>query len=52
MSGYAANMAAPGGELGDGVRFLCKPFSREVLALTVREALDAPPCDPAVPAQG
>ncbi|MCX6362178.1 MAG: response regulator [Armatimonadetes bacterium] len=42
MSGYTANVIAEEGVLGDGVRFLAKPFARETLAAAIREALDQP----------
>jgi PAS domain S-box-containing protein len=40
MSGHAADVIARHGVLGEGVHFLQKPFSRDVLAAKVREALD------------
>lgn len=40
MSGYTANVIAHRGVLEDGVCFIPKPFSKEDLALKVREALD------------
>jgi signal transduction histidine kinase/CheY-like chemotaxis protein len=43
MSGYTSNVAAKDGVLEDGMPFLPKPFTREVLARTVRETLDGPP---------
>jgi PAS domain S-box-containing protein len=39
MSGYTANVIAHHGVLDDGVHFLQKPFSREVLAMKLREVL-------------
>ncbi|MGD9826534.1 response regulator [Desulfobacter sp.] len=42
MSGYTANVIARHGILDEGVMFLQKPFSREVLAQKVREALSSP----------
>jgi len=42
MSGYTADVIARHGVLGDGVHLLQKPFSREVLATKLREALAAP----------
>ncbi len=41
MSGYTADVIAHRGVLDAGVRFLPKPFSADVLAAKVREALDA-----------
>jgi CheY-like chemotaxis protein len=40
-SGYTANVIAHHGVLDEGVRFLQKPYTREELAHTVREVLDA-----------
>jgi CheY-like chemotaxis protein len=40
MSGYTAHVIAPQGFLGEGARFLQKPFSREELAAMVRAAID------------
>jgi PAS domain S-box-containing protein len=42
MSGYTANVIAHRGILDGGVHFLQKPFSMEVFAAKVREALDLP----------
>ncbi|MDS4069516.1 MAG: GAF domain-containing protein, partial [Candidatus Competibacter sp.] len=39
MSGYTANVIAHHGVLDPGVHFLQKPFSRQVLAMKLREAL-------------
>ncbi len=39
MSGYTANVIAHHGVLDEGVHFLQKPFSREVLATKIREVL-------------
>ena len=39
MSGYTANVIAHRGVLDEGMHFLQKPFSMEVLAAKVREAL-------------
>jgi PAS domain S-box-containing protein len=39
MSGYTANVIAHRGILDEGVSFIAKPFSREELAVKVREAL-------------
>lgn len=39
ISGYTADVIAPRGVLGEGVRFLQKPFSRQALASAVRDAL-------------
>jgi len=39
-SGYAADFFQPGGGLPLGVKFLAKPYERNSLARTVREALD------------
>jgi two-component system, cell cycle sensor histidine kinase and response regulator CckA len=41
MSGYTANAIAHHGVLDDNVTFMQKPFSRESVAVKVREALDA-----------
>ena len=40
MSGYTANMIAHHGVLDEGVQFIQKPFSKQDLAIKVREALD------------
>jgi len=40
MSGYTADVIAHRGVLDEGVDFLQKPFSKEVLAAKVREVLD------------
>jgi two-component system, cell cycle sensor histidine kinase and response regulator CckA len=45
MSGYTADVIARQGVLDDGVPFLQKPFSREVLAVKLRQALDRQPGD-------
>ena len=42
MSGYTADAIAQRGVLDDGVQFMQKPFSRDVLAHRVRAALAAP----------
>jgi two-component system cell cycle sensor histidine kinase/response regulator CckA len=39
MSGYTANAMGHRGDLGEGVHFLQKPFSRDQLATKIREAL-------------
>lgn len=41
MSGYTANVIACHGVLDEGVHFIQKPFSMQVLASKVREALSA-----------
>jgi two-component system, cell cycle sensor histidine kinase and response regulator CckA len=41
MSGYTANVIAHRGVLDDGVCFMPKPFSKQDLAVKVREALDS-----------
>ena len=40
MSGYTSDVIAHRGVLADGVRFIQKPFSAQLLAAKVREALD------------
>ena len=40
MSGYTANVIVHRGVLDDGVNFIQKPFSKESMALKVREVLD------------
>jgi PAS domain S-box-containing protein len=40
MSGYTANMIAHHGVLDEGVQFIQKPFSKQDLAIKVREVLD------------
>jgi PAS domain S-box-containing protein len=40
MSGYATDVVAPHGVLGEGVHFLQKPFTGRLLAAKVREVLD------------
>ncbi|MEI8139582.1 MAG: PAS domain S-box protein [bacterium] len=42
MSGYTADVIARQGVLDEGMQFLPKPFSRDVLARKVREVLEAP----------
>jgi len=42
MSGYTANVIAHHGVLDEGVHFLQKPFSKEVLATKLREVLVEP----------
>jgi CheY-like chemotaxis protein len=42
MSGYTYNVIAEGGTLEDGLSFLQKPFTPQVLAQKVRETLDRP----------
>jgi two-component system, cell cycle sensor histidine kinase and response regulator CckA len=42
MSGYTADVLANQGGMGEGVQFIQKPFSAEVLATKVRAVLDAP----------
>jgi CheY-like chemotaxis protein len=41
ISGFTADVIAQRGILGDGVNFLSKPFGRDVLAIKMREILDA-----------
>jgi CheY-like chemotaxis protein len=40
MSGYAADVIGHDGVLAEGVKFIQKPFSKQVLLTKVREALD------------
>jgi hypothetical protein len=40
MSGYTANVIANQGVLGEGVRFIQKPFFMKDIATKVREVLD------------
>lgn len=42
VSGYAANIIANRNVLDEGIRFLQKPFSRDVFAVKLREALSGP----------
>jgi PAS domain S-box-containing protein len=42
MSGYTYNVIAEGGTLEEGLSFLQKPFTPQVLAQKVRETLDRP----------
>ena len=42
VSGYTANVIVHHGVLKPGMEFLAKPYTREGLALRVRELLDAP----------
>jgi len=42
MSGYTYNVIAEGGTLEEGISFVQKPFTPQVLAQKVREALDRP----------
>jgi two-component system cell cycle sensor histidine kinase/response regulator CckA len=42
MSGYTYNVIAEGGTLEEGVSFLQKPFTPQVLSQKVRETLDRP----------
>ncbi|MCX7824975.1 MAG: PAS domain S-box protein, partial [Verrucomicrobiae bacterium] len=46
MSGYTDTTILHRGALEEGMFFLQKPFTAEVLARTVREALDRPPVKP------
>ena len=41
MSGYTANVIAPHGVLEEGVYFIQKPFTLQLLAAKVREVLDS-----------
>jgi len=41
MSGYTADVIAPHGVLEEGVYFIQKPFSLQLLAAKVREVLDS-----------
>jgi CheY-like chemotaxis protein len=41
MSGYTANIIANQGVLKEGVLFIQKPFSKNELAIKVRDALDS-----------
>jgi two-component system, cell cycle sensor histidine kinase and response regulator CckA len=40
MSGYTGKFIAEHGLLEDGIQFISKPFSKELLAVRIREALD------------
>lgn len=40
MSGYTANVIAHHGVLDEGVNFIQKPFSKQDLAIKIREVLD------------
>ena len=40
MSGYTANMIAHHGVLDEGLQFIQKPFSKQDLAIKIREVLD------------
>ncbi|MFH0785960.1 MAG: GAF domain-containing protein [Pseudomonadota bacterium] len=40
MSGYTADVIAHRGVLDEGINFMQKPFSKEIMAVKVREALD------------
>ena len=40
MSGYSANIVAPKGVLDTGINFIGKPFSKQRLAVKLREILD------------
>jgi FixJ family two-component response regulator len=42
MSGYTYNVIAENGTLEEGLSFLQKPFTPQVLAQRVREALSGP----------
>lgn len=50
ISGYAASFLSTHGQLGDGVAFLAKPFTRSILAGKVRAILGEPPPRHAAPA--
>jgi hypothetical protein len=41
MSGYTSDVITQRGVLAEGVRFLSKPFSRDDLALKLREVLES-----------
>ena len=43
MSGYTADVIARNGVLDKGVHFIEKPFTKQTLALQIRQALDSPP---------
>ncbi len=47
MSGYTADVIARNGVLDKGVHFIEKPFTKQTLAIQIRQALDSPP--PSVP---
>ncbi len=40
MSGYTANVIAHHGVLDEGINFIQKPFSKQDLAIKIREVLD------------
>jgi DNA-binding NtrC family response regulator len=47
MSGYTRDASPEGGRLDEGINFIAKPFTPEMLGKMVREVLDRSPSRPA-----